>query len=886
MKTLMSTSRRFLLITVLGVCSSENGAAGAEDVNKLIISAAPEKATVRFGQPLKIRVTLENASAAPISLSPGDLYLIPSGWRTEGRGGTGIGANVRLYAAGATAHEQQVEIVIAPKDNIILTGTHRDWTVLTLGQMEAELRVGSEKQRLERLLPSKPLPITFEVAPSQLMLDAFAAKTSADRARLRDSMKGLLRLRAAARKLRDRHFVEHTLEYMAGYALPLLQDAAGDDDPIVRAQAILAYKYSVWAIGNMKAMLSGGKRPQWAKDLVPGDQQAAQTTFERLATRALKDDGARVRLAAVNVLNWSDVESALLDVRKLADDSDPKVRSAVQGYLSKYASEASVAEDTFASLEDPSQEVRDKALAALATGPAPPLASLQRAFQRAKGEVALRLLALLVEQEDATLGSTLLPRFSERCDQVRLACVTAVAGHADSAATDLIRLALRDKDVSVQRAGLMRTLALPKNDSLPLLEQYIARATAPELEPVVKAVRNEINERRLLPFLDRSTAALECTFPSRNGTVPMVSPNGKWVAYVETGWSRPGGSGGTGRSNLTSLAHAVKCDGTDDRVVSDMFLVCWLGDSRRVASARDGYAAVCDLQGYPVIEFGEPHEAAVQGSKVSDSEKAAKALADWVTAGNLRDQWGVRMPHRNRLPRISEPGSLTWFENAAISPDGQWFGPIQDGANVFLLRSDGQRKAIHVPEGASMMSQQATWSPDGRYVFLPGTGNNGLLIDTHSNTTKAIENVDPIHRFGSWDYRKCRWNPWAKDGSKLAFLRDGQVWICSPGSDDARQLTFDSTRKAFPTFSRGGTWVAYITWQSDTRRHYERVGPTDLWVIDVKTTLAARVTAQSTGRIHCLDWLDDNTLIFDRLAPASTLGYSSTLKRLDLTARK
>jgi HEAT repeat protein len=850
----------------------------AAEVNELVIRAAPEKVAVRFGQPLQIRVTVENASAAAISISPGDLYLTAGGWRSEGGGGTGLGANVRLKAADTDSRRQQAEIEIAPKNRVILTGSHHDWTVLALGRMEAELRVGTENPRLERLLPSKPLTIAFEVTPSQLMLDAFASKTEADRARLREAMRDFLRQRAAARTSRDRHYVEHTLEYMAGYALPLLEDALGDEDPVVRAQAMSAFRYGVWAVGNMNTKLSGEKRPPWARNLVLGDKQAAQATLERLATRALQDNDAQVRVAAVNVLNWSDVESALPDVRDLANDGDPKVRSAVQDYLGKYASKPGVADEILASLNDPSQEVRDKALAALENGPPPPLASLQRAFQRAKGETALRLLALLFEQEDAALGGTLLPGFSKRCGQVRLACVTAMAGHADEASVDLIRLALRDNDVAVQRAALLRTLALRKDDALPWLDQYIARRAAPELEPVAQAVRNEITDRRLFPFLDRSTAASESEFPSQKGTVPMVSPDGQWVAYVETGWSRPGGSGGTGRSNLTSLVHAVKIDGTDDRVVSDMFLACWLADSRHVGSLRDGFAAVCDLYGNPVIEFGEPYEFGLGGSTASDSKEAAEGPAEWVSAGDLRTQFGVRMPHRRRLPRASE--------NATISPDGQWFGPMQDRANVFLLGSDGQRKAIQVPERAGM--QQAAWSPDGRYIFVHGSRSmwqTGLVIDTQSKTTEVIKSVDPTARFGSWEYRKCRWNPWAKDGSKLALVRNGQVWICSPNGSDARQLTFDSARKAFPTFSRDGTRVAYVTWQPDNRRHYTRLGPTDLWVVDVTTTLAARVTAKSTGRIHCLDWIDDDTLIFDRLArPATVLGYDSTLRRLDLTA--
>ena len=103
-------------------------------------------------------------------------------------------------------------------------------------------------------------------------------------------------------------------------------------------------------------------------------------------------------------------------------------------------------------------------------------------------------------------------------------------------------------------------------------------------------------------------SASESGFPSRNGTTPVTSPDGQWIAYVETGWGRPGGSGGFGRSNLVSISHVVRQDGTDDRVVSDMFVVSWLSDSQRVGTARDGFAAISNLNGNVVAEFRDSLE--------------------------------------------------------------------------------------------------------------------------------------------------------------------------------------------------------------------------------------------------------------------------------------
>ena len=86
-----------------------------------------------------------------------------------------------------------------------------------------------------------------------------------------------------------------------------------------------------------------------------------------------------------------------------------------------------------------------------------------------------------------------------------------------------------------------------------------------------------------------------------------------------------------------------------------------------------------------------------------------------------------------------------------------------------------------------------------------------------------------------------------------------------------------------PTFSPDGTKIAYVTWQFDNREHYSRLGPTDIWVVDIKTGLAARVTRADPGHIEGLDWLDNGTLIFDRLASDD---LHSTLRTASLVEKR
>ncbi len=887
------------IAAVLGLLSSQSPA-GEDGGAVLEVRAEAKPDHICFGDPLRVVVTVKNRGGAPIELAGAGLRLYLDGWHAEGVGGTGPGEKVPLAPEKAGP-----EATLVPAGgSVALIGQDGYPTVRSLGRVGARYRVQADKDDLRRLLPADCRPtVEFEVGPSALMAAIRKAKEPAEREKLRPEIRDLLRLRAAARGWRDSHYVEGVLDYTASAALPLLEEAARDADPIVRAQAIEAYRHGVWSVGNLNAILNDLHRkklqPAWIEGLEKSDPTAAEETCNRLAVAGLKDADAGVRRSAVRVLIWRKVASALDGVKALTADPDASVREAALDYLKEFAGGRGAADAIVASLADRDEKVQEKALAALERSPKPPpLPLLRQAFQAAKGNVAIRLLSLLLEQEDASLPAALLPGFAGRSPGERVAILTAIAGHMDAATLDLAKLGLRDREVGVQRAALLRLLAFPKETALPLAEDF-ARAAPAELAGLAVALRSELAERRVFPFLGRAVAAKETEFPSRNGTVPMVSPDGKWVAYVETGWGRPGGTGGLGRSNLLSMVHVVRADGTDDRIISDMFLVGWLADSRRVGSARDGYAAVSDLDGNIVGEFGDP--VGPEGQKHADQR------ANW-RKDDLRRQMGGGMPHRRCLDWLNPVAS---GEGGAFSPDGKQYGPlfrIKD--KVCLLDAEGGPTPITIPEEPlqppwkdeggteggwvlrsrmvvtvqqALAGGQAVWSPDGRHIVLTGRGHAPLVLEAPTWRAAVIE-ADPLPSYGDRDYRKCRWNPWAKDGTGLAFVRAGQVWVAAPHGREARQLTFDGGTKAWPTFSRDGRRVAYVAWQTDSRVNYGRVGPSDLWVVDVETTLAVRATVPSPARIYCLDWLSEHEVIFDRVGHGSFLGYKASLRRLDLRA--
>jgi hypothetical protein len=860
-----------------------------------IVRVEVENQKVRFGAPLKLRVTLQNESKTTLTIPSGSLRLKLKGWAAQGVFSSGWGTEIPLVAD----NERKTHYVIEPGSTIILTGEDLETTSNRLGNLKANYLLTATNSQAKKLLPNDfTAQINFEVVPSELIASVWQAESDARRRPLLPQIRNLLRQQAMLEdgnsKPWDNEFIESNWEYMGYSAIPLLAMAFKDEDPVVRGQIFHACEKASWGVANfnsfLKEMDKENQRPDWAKDLLFGDEEQAEAVCTKLAFEGLNDKLAQVRVAAIDSFSFRRLKSAVEQVKQLTMDADASVREAAQKYLSQFVSAAGATDAVVASLSDADARVSKEALAALKNSPEPPaLEALKRAFRSSKDAAAVELIELLFEQENAELAAVLLDGFKKRSTLERLKIMTVIAGHADAAALELIALGLQDLSPEVQRTALMRLAVIPSVKSLPLIQTYATKVSA-QLRPLAQAVQMEIVGRQQFPFARETTSdwlsVPETVFPSQNGTVPMVSPDGQWVAYVETGWGRRGGTGGMGRSNLVSNAHVVNRDGKDDRIVSDMFLVQWLSDSKKVASARDGFITITDLDGKAVTEFGQPLSA--------EELKYQSDKEDW-RAGHSRGEIGGRMPHKKRLPvsfeSIRNDDTITdWGENAAFSPDGKWFGPILEKLKLVFIDENGRRQSIALPKEYDEPRWQCSWSPDGKYgLMIPLGGNDDedinhtFLIDFQTRVLRRLPNIDSISETGDWAYRKCRWNPWSKDGARLAFVRKGQIWVMNADGSSPRQITFDSTQKLFPVFSRDGKRLAYISWQPDNRRHYERMGPTDLWVVNTETSLATRITAPAQERINCLDWLDDNTLIFDRLADG--FSRNSSLRVVTLLAK-
>lgn len=144
------------------------------------------------------------------------------------------------------------------------------------------------------------------------------------------------------------------------------------------------------------------------------------------------------------------------------------------------------------------------------------------------------------------------------------------------------------------------------------------------------------------------------------------------------------------------------------------------------------------------------------------------------------------------LPNLG-PDDIAYVD-MAWSPDGAWLFVnrcrLQPSADCvdqeYLVLSPDGRGRQHLPA-------QPAWSPDGRRLAVQGPDGN-LLIGSADGS--GLHSIGDLPMPASW----------APDGSKFAFVRDGNAWIVNVDGSAQRNLT---------NFANGGVYDA--VWSPDGR---------------------------------------------------------------------
>jgi hypothetical protein len=325
----------------------------------------------------------------------------------------------------------------------------------------------------------------------------------------------------------------------------------------------------------------------------------------------------------------------------------------------------------------------------------------------------------------------------------------------------------------------------------------------------------------------------ETLLSTENAYNPIPSPDGRYIAYVRTGWGRPGGSGGFGRSNLLSEVMVIDENGVPITAtpLSDTFLGGWTPDGEHLVCFRDWEYALVSKDGKRVVTGRIPN----------DPDK--RPATEWVAYS----------------PFLS---AIVWSR--------------------FI---DNDQGAIETPNRTvvreEVFQQRVVPSPDGRYLAVfsefPDTGLR--VYDLRLESWTDLGRIS-IHPDNDWWYIQPDWSPWFADGSRLVFLRDSTLVIASPDGRITTEIKIDGPA-GLPVPSPDSRLIAYITFEPHPRRMRPDLqfwGGTTIWVVPALGGAARPVTQKNQDEVYDLKWLGNNTVVFDRVADEVFYGHAHIWK--------
>jgi Tol biopolymer transport system component len=118
--------------------------------------------------------------------------------------------------------------------------------------------------------------------------------------------------------------------------------------------------------------------------------------------------------------------------------------------------------------------------------------------------------------------------------------------------------------------------------------------------------------------------------------------------------------------------------------------------------------------------------------------------------------------------RLTPPGES--FFDPQLSPDGRLLAVVGLGSGLHLVDVDSGLALAHAPGGT-----HPAWTPDGAWLLFERVQDNGHALTAGDVWALAADDGDQVLLTdGAGIARQPATSP---DGTRLAYLRDGAVWV-------------------------------------------------------------------------------------------------------------
>lgn len=225
-------------------------------------------------------------------------------------------------------------------------------------------------------------------------------------------------------------------------------------------------------------------------------------------------------------------------------------------------------------------------------------------------------------------------------------------------------------------------------------------------------------------------------------------------------------------------------------------------------------------------------------------------------------------PPREIKSKIYEPADFTQLTSLYHASDPDW---SPDGSQVVFEGREGEEIGVYLinADGTGLTKigsdHNPSWSPvDNRILVRRDRpeGRSLVLIDLDEGGESGVEVASRVTEQGSW----------SPDGKKIVYSSpDGpessSIWVANPDGSEKTRLTTDGDGYCMaPSFSDDGSKIVYLKGFTSYAIAAENKEPNEIWVMYADGSNKHKVYApgDSTQMIFQRAWNKDNKILFMR----------------------